>query len=65
MHVTGADGLVVARNSGNAEGAKGPASRARGMGQPARGGTYGPSKPLGPVLRLDEPDEARVSRPVL
>ena len=49
----------------HAAGAKGPTSRARGIGQPARGGADGPRKPLGsPVLRLDEPDEARVSRPV-
>ena len=65
MRAAGADGLVVAMNAGNAAGAKGSTSRARGTGQPARGGTDSPSKPLGgPVLRLDEPDEVRISRPV-
>ena len=36
MRHGGADGLVVAMNSGNAEGAKGPDSLADGRGQPFR-----------------------------
>ena len=39
MRVTGADGLVVARNPGNAGGAKGPDFPANEACQPARGGT--------------------------
>ena len=53
MHGTGADGLVVAMNSGNAEGAKGPTSRARDMRQPTRGGTRGPRKAVCASVRSD------------
>jgi len=38
MRGEGTDGLVVARNPGNAGGAKEPDSPALGTGQPARGG---------------------------
>jgi len=38
MRGAGTDGLVVAKNPGNAVGAKGPDSPALGMGQPVRGG---------------------------
>ena len=37
MHREGADGLVVALNSGNAEGAKGSDSRAIAISQPNLG----------------------------
>lgn len=41
MRSEGADGLVVARNPGNAGGAKGPESLADDMGQPQVGGAHG------------------------
>ena len=37
MRRAGADGLVVAMNSGNAEGAKGPDNRAAARCQPSNG----------------------------
>jgi hypothetical protein len=40
MRGAGADGLVVAKKSGNADGAKGPDNLAEGVGQPAMGGAH-------------------------
>jgi hypothetical protein len=40
MRGAGADGLVVAKKSGNADGAKEPDNLAEGVGQPAMGGAY-------------------------
>ena len=44
MHHEGADGPVVARNSGNAEGAKGSDSRAMAMSQPDLGEDCSPTR---------------------
>jgi hypothetical protein len=41
MRGEGADGLVVAMKPGNAGGAKGPNSPAKGAGQPVMGGAGG------------------------
>jgi hypothetical protein len=40
MRGAGADGLVVAKKSGNADGAKEPDNLAEEVGQPAMGGAY-------------------------
>ena len=63
MRGAGADGLVVAMKPGNAGGAKGPDTSAAGRGQPAMGGAAVRGKAS--VAGVEEPDEARASRPVL
>jgi len=64
MRGEGADGPVVAKKPGNAGGARGPDSPVLGTGQPARGGAGVEGKALVEAGGY-EPDEARVSRPVL
>jgi len=63
MRGAGTDGLVVAMKPGNAGGAKGPDTSAAGRGQPAMGGATVRGKVS--MAGVEEPDEARASRPVL
>ena len=64
MRVAGTDGLVVAMKPGNAGGAKGPDTPAAGRGQPVMGGGAA-VRGTASMAGVEEPDEARASRPVL
>jgi len=63
MRGAGTDGLVGAMKPGNAGGAKGPDTPAVRRGQPAMGGA--PVHGKASMVGVEEPDEARASRPVL
>jgi len=62
MRGAGTDGLVVAMKPGNAGGAKGPDTPAAGV---ANQQWEEPRSAARPVAGVEEPDEARASRPVL